>query len=110
MLLYGFRGAVSSCLDSMIEVASITYGCQWAEDGHVRAWPMRIRFGARGPEVTVDQMLEGRGHAVLLVDQLVALVRGMTGTDTPIQLGSGRPPGLEAKLVDRGFYVELLQD
>lgn len=94
----------------MIEVASITYGCQWGPDGHVRAWPMRIRFGARGPEVTVDQMLEGRGHAVMLVDQLAQLVADMTPLETPLQLGVGRPPGLARKLLDRGFYVELLQD
>ena len=71
---------------------------------------MKIAFGARGPEVTVDEMLEGRGHAVMLTDQLVALVRGMTGTDTPILLGPGRPPDLAVKLVDRGFYVGLLRD
>lgn len=94
----------------MIEVAAITYGCSWGEDGHVKAWPMRILFGAKGPEVTVDEMLEGRGHAVMLTDQLVALVRGMTGTDTPILLGPGRPAGLAVKLVERGFYVGLLQD
>jgi hypothetical protein len=77
----------------MIEVASIRYGCQWGKDGHVHGWPMRIEFGAAGPEVTVDEMLEGRGHAVMLTDQLVTLVRGMTGLGT--------------KLVEAGFYVAL---
>jgi hypothetical protein len=91
----------------MIEVASITYGCQWNEDGHVSAWPMRITFGPRGPEVTVDQMLEGRGHTLMLLDQLVALVVGMTSCDTPIELCSP-PPGLGRKLIDAGFYVQLL--
>lgn len=94
----------------MIEVASITYGCQWGDDGHVKAWPMRITFGAQGPEVTVDQMLEGRGHAVLMVDQLVQLIRDITPIETPLQLAAGWPPGLGRKLVDAGFYVELLQD
>jgi hypothetical protein len=94
----------------MIEVASITYGCQWDGLGHVMAWPLRINFGARGAEVTVDQMLEGRGHAVLMTEQLVELVSGMTSVETPIQLGVGRPVGLARKLVDRGFCVELLQD
>ena len=60
----------------MIEVASIGYGCQWGPDWRGRGWPLRIQFGAVGPEVTVDEMLEGRGHAVLQLDQLVALVRG----------------------------------
>lgn len=92
----------------MIEVASITYGCQWGDDGHVKAWPMRIAFGQKGPEVTVDQMLEGRGHTVMLLDQLVALVEGMTPQETPIQL-LAPPPGLARKLVDVGFFVELLQ-
>lgn len=93
----------------MIEVASITYGCQWDGLGHVKAWPMRISFGAQGPEVTVDQMLEGQGHTMLLIDQLVELVSGMTPLETPIQLGVGRPPGLARKLLERGFFVELLQ-
>jgi len=93
----------------MIEVASITYGCQWDGSGHVKAWPMRISFGAQGPEATVDQMLEGQGYTMLLIDQLVELVSGMTPMETPIQLGLGRPPGLARKLLERGFYVELLQ-
>ncbi len=94
----------------MIEVARITYGCVWDERGHVKAWPMRISFGAQGPEVTVDQMLEGRGHAVMLIDQLAELVSSMTPLETPLQLGMGRPPGLARKLMERGFFVELLQD
>lgn len=93
----------------MIEVASITYGCQWDANGHVQAWPMRIAFGAQGPEVTVDEMLEGRGHTMMLIDQVVALVQGMTPQDTPIQLLTP-PPGLARKLVDAGYFVELLQD
>lgn len=91
----------------MIDVSGIKYGCQWGPDGHVKAWPMRIEFGKAGPEVTVDEMLEGRGHAVLLIDQLVALVRGMTGTDTPIELVQPVPPGLGVKLIDAGYYVAL---
>lgn len=94
----------------MTEVARITYGCRWGDDGHVRAWPLRVSFGAQGPEVTVDEMLEGRGHAVMLIDQVVALIRGMAGTDTPLQLGIGRPAGLARKLMDAGYFVELLPD
>ena len=92
----------------MIQVASIRYGCQWGPDGHVRSWPLRIEFGAIGPEVTVDDMLEGRGHAVMLIDQLVALVRSMTGTDTPIELVQPVPPGLGVKLVQADYYVALV--
>ena len=91
----------------MIEVASIRYGCSWDGLGHVAAWPMRIEFGPHGPEVTVDEMLEGRGHTLMLIDQLVELVRGMTGTDTPIQLVRPFPSGLAVKLTDAGFYVAL---
>ena len=98
---------VPSLLGLMIEVASVTYGCKWGPDGHVSAWPLRIAFGAAGAEVTVDQMLEGRGHAVLLLDQLVSLVRGMVGTDTPIELTQPAPPGVARKLVEAGFYVAL---
>ena len=92
----------------MIDVASIRYGCQWGPDGHVRSWPLRIEFGPVGPEVTVDDMLEGRGHAVMLIDQLVALVRSMTGTDTPIELVQPVPPGLGVKLVQADYYVALV--
>jgi hypothetical protein len=67
---------------------------------------MRIEFGPTGAEVTVDQMLEGRGHTVMLIDQLVELVRGMTNADTPIQLVRPIPSG-PAKLVTAGFFVEL---
>lgn len=70
---------------------------------------MRIAFGAQGPEVTVDEMLEGRGHTMMLIDQMVALVEGMTPQETPIQLVTP-PPGLARKLVAAGYYVELLQD
>jgi len=91
----------------MIEVASIRYGCTWDGLGHVMAWPMRIEFGPEGPEATVDDMLEGRGHTVMLIDQLVALVQGMTNPDTPIQLVRPIPPGLAVKLVNAGFFVEL---
>ena len=91
----------------MINVASIRYDCQWGPDGHVRSWPLRIEFGKSGLEVTVDQMLEGRGHAVLLIDQLVVLVRGMTGTDTPIELVQPVPAGLAVKLIEAGYYVSL---
>lgn len=89
----------------MIEVASIGYGCQWGPDWRGRGWPLRIQFGAVGPEVTVDEMLEGRGHAVLQLDQLVALVRGMTGLDTPIELVRPAPAGLATMLVEAGFRV-----
>jgi hypothetical protein len=89
----------------MIEVASIGYGCQWGPDWRGRGWPLRIQFGAVGPEVTVDEMLEGRGHAVLQLDQLVALVRGMTGLDTPIKLARPAPAGLATMLVEAGFRV-----
>jgi hypothetical protein len=92
----------------MIEVAQIAYGCQWDEQGHVKAWPMRITFGPEGPEVTVDLMLEGRGHTLMMIDQLVELVCGMTSQETPLQLVQPAPPGVARKLVERGFYVELL--
>lgn len=91
----------------MIEVAQIVYGCQWNKRGHVNAWPMRIVFGAHGPEVTVNDMLEGRGHTVMLIDQLAALMQGITTEETPIQLVAP-PPGVACKLVNVGFNVELL--
>lgn len=97
-----------SSLGSMIEVARIVFGCQWDGDGHVKAWPMRLSFGAVGPEVTVDDMLEGRGHSVLLLDQLVALIEQLADYHTPIQLCPPPPVGLIYKLLQRGYFVELL--
>ena len=94
----------------MIEGAQIVYGCQWDERGHVKAWPMRISFGPQGPEVTVDGMLEGRGHTVMLIHQLVELVCAMTPQETPLQLVQPSPPGVARKLIERGFYVQLLQE
>jgi hypothetical protein len=89
----------------MIEV-TISYGCHWGEDGHVRAWPMRLTFGAVGHEVTVDDMLKGRGHAVLRLDQLVALVRGLAGLDMPIELIGAAPAELLPLLVEAGYSVK----
>lgn len=86
----------------MIAVASIGY----IYDHGI--WPLQISFGEIGHEVTVDEMLEGRGHAALLVDQLVALVCGMICTDTPIELIRPIPPGVAARLVRAGFYVALI--
>jgi hypothetical protein len=94
----------------MIEVARIAYGCQWDDDGHMKAWPMQITFGPKGPEVTVDGMLEGRGHTVMLIDQLVELVSRITPQETPIQLVQPAPYGIAQKLISRGFFVELLYD
>lgn len=104
------RSAGPLSLGSMIEVAQIVYGCEWDEEGHVRAWPMRVLFGAVGPEVPVDVMLEGRGHAVLQIDQIVSLIRGLTGTNTPLLMGPGAPPELTQRLMEAGFYVELLSN
>jgi len=89
-------------------VSALVFGCQW-RDGHVVAWPLLIRFGAHGPEVTTDDLLEGRGHAYLGVDQLVALIAQLADHTTPIRLGPGRPPGLARKLTAAGFYVGLEQ-
>ena len=41
---------------------------------------------------------------------LRALFRALAGTDTPLRLCSGRPPGLGRKLVEAGYYVELTAD
>lgn len=98
-----------SSLDSMIEVARIVFGCTW-HNGHVKAWPMRISFGALGPEVTVDEMLEGRGHTVLLLDQLVALIEGLADYHTPIELCPPSPVGLIYKLLQLRYCVELLPE
>ena len=94
----------------MIEVAQIGFGCSLDGCGHVRGWPLRIQFGSVGPEVTVDQMLEGRGHAVVHAAQLTELVRGMAGTDMLIRLQEPVPVAagdLISLLTQAGYRVEL---
>lgn len=91
----------------MIPVCSIYPGCQWdATHQVVRPWPLRIEFGARGGEVTVDQMLKGYGFTVLPAEALVALVRGMTGLDTPLLL-IDPPGGIADALAAAGYRVEI---
>jgi hypothetical protein len=51
-------------------------------------------------------MLKGRGHAVLLLDQLVALVRGLAGLDMPIELIGAAPAELLPRLVEAGYFVK----
>ena len=104
-MLWRLRG--SSCLGWMIEVASIAYGCHWDETGHVVGWPLQIRFGAVGPETTVDQMLEGRGHTVMMQEQLVRLVAEMTSQEMPVELQQPVPMGLASRLIKAGFRVTL---
>lgn len=91
----------------MHPLAQIAFGCQWdpSGSGHVRAWPLQLTFGTRGPEVTVDHLLDGGpGHTYLLLDQLLALIAELTEPDTPIEL-INPPPGLAYRLHIAGYHV-----
>lgn len=90
----------------MIPVRSIYPGCQWdASHQVVRPWPLRIEFGARGNEVTVDEMLKGYGFTVLPAQALVALVRGIAGLDTLLLL-IDPPEGIAAAFAAAGYCVK----
>jgi hypothetical protein len=69
---------------------------------------MRLRLGAIGPETTVDQMLEGRGHTVMLPAQLLDLLHDMRPAPAEVELaGSKVPIKLIAGLLSRGYAVRL---
>jgi hypothetical protein len=91
----------------MIEVSGIRYGCSWDADRQVMAMPLRIEFGTRGPEVTVDEMLEGRGHTYMEVDQLMNLVEDMYPSG-PIELVEYPPASVVCELMGRGYFVSIL--
>jgi hypothetical protein len=91
----------------MIEVSGIRYGCSWADDGSVLAMPLRIEFGCRGPEGTVDQMLEGEAHTYMTVEQLLALVTEMY-PEGEVQLMLPCPAQVCSGLLELGYPVCLV--
>ena len=88
----------------MIEVAGIRYGCSWSPDGSVLAMPLRIEFGQRGHEGTVDQMLEGEAHTYMEVDQLLNLVVEMY-PEGEVQLVIPVPVDVCSGLLELGYPV-----
>lgn len=71
----------------MIPVQSFTRECLWADPEHqsVAGRPVVV-LGSAGPEVTVDGMLRGEGHAVLGAEQLGHLVAGLVRPPAVLQL------------------------
>lgn len=71
----------------MIPVQSFTRECLWADPEHqsVAGRPVVV-IGSAGPEVTVDGMLRGEGHAVLGAEQLGHLVAGLAPPPAVLQL------------------------
>jgi hypothetical protein len=93
----------------MITIARITYGCRWSAAGHVVRGPVRVVCGAIGPEVTVEQMLEGRGHTQMLPCQLADLLRDMVkSSDAVVELAGEVPAGLKAALSEIGCVIRLV--
>lgn len=61
----------------MITVQGFVRECRWSEDRRaVQGLPV-VTLGQHGPEVTVDGMLRGEGHAVMRAEQLVHLIAGL---------------------------------
>lgn len=92
----------------MIEVCKIGYGTSWNEDRTCVLWsPLRIQFGAEGPEVTVDQMLEGAGHTFLLLEQLLALVAELYPAPGEVLLAGLIPDGVGQALSRCGYFCTI---
>lgn len=98
----------------MIPVQSFTRECRWAdpERQSVAGRPVVV-LGSAGPEVTVDAMLRGEGHAVLGAEQLGHLVAGMVPPPAVLQLVAAEQLApmtlltLVALLDVMGYQVEM---
>ncbi len=98
----------------MIPVQSFTRECRWADPGRqsVAGWPVVV-IGSAGPEVTVDGMLRGEGHAVLGAEQLGHLVAGLVPPPATLQLVAAEQLApvkllaLVALLAAMGYQVEM---
>lgn len=94
----------------MIEVAFVGYGLGFSEDFQVEHWPLVVRFGALGPETTVDGMLEGDGHTFMTVPQLLALIEELQPDAGQVELVGDLPPGLAGHLLGRGYVVCIVAE
>jgi hypothetical protein len=92
----------------MIEVASIGYGLTFSDHFQVEHWPLLVRFGALGPETTVDRMLEGAGHTFLDASQLQALIEELMPRPGEVELIGHPPAGLVCTLLARGYFVRVV--
>ena len=93
----------------MIEISGIRYGCCWDDYHQVMAMPLRIEFGSRGPEGTVDQMLEGEAHTYMELDQLMNLVTDMY-PEGPVELVGHPPASVVCELMARDYFVAILDE
>lgn len=88
----------------MIEVSRICFGTSWNEDRSGVLWgPLLIRFGGEGPEVTVDEMLEGGGHTFLEIEQLLLLVAEMYPAPGDVLLAGNPPEEVGSALTRCGY-------
>lgn len=93
----------------MIEVCGVVFGCQWDGQGHVKAWPMRVQFGAVGPEATVEEMLEGRGFTMMRADQLGELLTSLQNPPGEVELRGMVPMSAVDELLSRGFRLLFVE-
>ena len=94
----------------MIEVAFIGYGLGFSNDFQVEHWPLVVRFGALGPETTVDGMLEGDGHTHLDTSQLLEVIYELQPHPGEVELAGFPPAGLVSTLLDRGYVVRVVAE
>jgi hypothetical protein len=88
----------------MIEVSRICFGTSWNEDRSAVLWsPLLVEFGARGPEVTADQMLEGGGHTFLELEQLLLLIAEIYPAPGDVLLAGELPEGVGSALTRCGY-------
>lgn len=89
----------------MIEVQGIRYGFICESDGST-TWPLVVEFGNRGPEGTVDDVLEGEAHTWMEPAQLLALILDMHPAGE-VHLVGHPPIGLVHALLGRGYFVRV---
>jgi hypothetical protein len=89
----------------MIEVQGIRYGFISEHDG-TTTWPLVIEFGTRGPEGTVDDVMEGEAHTFMEAAQLLALITEMQPMGE-VNLVGHPPVGLIHALLSRGYFVRV---
>lgn len=99
----------------MITVQSFVRECRWSDDRRsVHGLPV-VTLGRHGPEVTVDDMLRGEGHAVMRAEQLVHLIAGLLSAPARVlirelhdaEIPAGDSLVLRSMLTSFGYTVEL---
>lgn len=91
----------------MVEVAAMTWA-PWLCEGRTR-WQLQIEFGAIGEEVPMDEMLEGRGFAVLPPEALLKMVQELSPEPCVVVLYGQPPAGVVSRLLAAEYMVQVAQ-